>query len=183
MFNSFDPASCSGPAAPSRPGVVAVAPWGHEDGRMYISARADYALRALVALAAAERPMTAEELARVEELPVNYLENILLDLRRAGLVASRRGPDAGYRFVRPAGQIMAADVMRVLDGALAEVRGLRPEIPTYSEVTVPVQEVWIAVRASLRRVLEQVSIEDMARGRLPRHVKKLISDTDAWKAR
>ena len=150
---------------------------------MYISARADYALRALVALAAAGRPMTAEELAAAEDLPVNFLENILSDLRRTGLIASRRGPAAGYRFVRPPSEISAADVMRALEGPLAEVRGLRPEIPTYSESTAPVQEVWIAVRASLRRVLESVSIDDMARGRLPRHVKTLLADPEAWKPR
>ena len=150
---------------------------------MYISARADYALRALVTLAVEGRPMTADELARAEDLPVNYLENILLDLRRAGVVASRRGPDAGYRFVRPPGEVSAADVLRSLEGPLAEVRGLRPEASSYSEAAAPVQELWVAVRASLRTVLEQVTIEDMARSRLPRHVKKLLADPDAWKSR
>ena len=148
---------------------------------MYISARADYALRALVTLAAEGRPMTADELARAEELPVNYLENILLDLRRAGVVASRRGPDAGYRFVRPPGEISAADVLRALEGPLAEVRGLRPEASAYSATAGPVQEVWVAVRASLRSVLEEVTIENMASGRLPRQVKKLLADPEAWK--
>ena len=150
---------------------------------MYISARADYALRALVTLAAENRPMTADELARTADLPVNYLENILVDLRRAGMVASRRGPDAGYRFVRPPGEISAADVLRCLEGPLAEVRGLRPEASSYSEATAPVQELWVAVRASLRTVLQQVTIEDMARSRLPRHVKKLLADPEAWKSR
>jgi Rrf2 family protein len=125
--------------------------------------------------------MTAEELATSQGLPVNYLEAILLDLRRAGIVLSRRGPDAGYRFMRPPDQVSVADVMRVLDGPLAEVRGLRPEATTYSETTTPVQELWIALRASLRSVLEEVTIDQLARGRFPRHVQKLIADPEAWK--
>jgi Rrf2 family protein len=152
-----------------------------ENGGMYVSARADYALRALVALAVEGRPMTAEQLAKSQDLPVNYLEAILLDLRRAGLVISRRGPDAGYRFVRPPEQITAADVMRVLDGPLAEVRGLRPEAATYAEATASIQELWIALRASLRSVLENVTVAHLARGRLPARVAKLVADPDAWR--
>ena len=90
---------------------------------MYVSARSDYALRALIALAAEGRPMTAEQLAASQDLPISYLEAILIDLRRGGIVASRRGPDAGYRFVRPAKELTPADVMRAVEGPLAEVRG------------------------------------------------------------
>ena len=147
---------------------------------MYISARSDYALRALVTLGAARKPMTAEELARSQDLPVNFLEAILLDLRRAGLVASRRGPEAGYRFLRPPEELTPADVMRVLEGPLAEVRGLRPEAIVYKEPAESLQELWVALRASIRRVLEGVTIAQLAQGRLPRELARLLSDPDAW---
>ena len=150
---------------------------------MYISARSDYGLRALITLAAAPGPMTAEELARRQELPVNYLEAILLDLRRAGLVASRRGPEAGYRFLRPPSELTPADVMRALDGPLAEVRGLRPEATTYLEPAQSLQELWVALRASLRRVLEGVTIAQLAQGRLPARLARLVADPDAWTPR
>lgn len=147
---------------------------------MYISARVDYALRALVVLAGSDHPMTAAALASDQDVPVNYLEAILLDLRRAGLLLSRRGPDAGYRFVVPPDQITVAGVMRTLEGPLAEVRGLRPEATVYSESTAPIRDLWVALRAALRSVLEQVTIAQLARAQLPRHVKKLVTDPDAW---
>lgn len=147
---------------------------------VYVSARTDYALRALVTLAAAGRPMTADELARSQELPVSYLEAILLDLRRTGIVASRRGPNAGYRFVRPADQLTPADVMRALEGPLAEIRGLRPEATSYKEPAESLQELWVALRASLRSVLEGVSIAQLARGQLPRKLSRLVADPQAW---
>lgn len=147
---------------------------------MYISARSDYALRALVTLGAARRPMTAEELAKSQDLPVNYLEAILLDLRRGGLVASRRGPEAGYRFLRSPEELTPADVMRALEGPLAEVRGLRPEAIVYQEPAESLQELWVALRASIRRVLEGVTIAQLAQGRLPKEVSRLLGDPDAW---
>ena len=150
---------------------------------MYISAKADYALRALVTLAAADRHMTAEALARSQELPVNFLENILLQLRRAGIVATQRGPDAGYRFLRPPGDITVADVMRALDGPLAEVRGLRPENTAYPEGTAVLQELWVALRASIRSVLETATIAQLAKGQLPRKLRPLVEDPDAWAPR
>lgn len=148
---------------------------------MYVSARVDYALRALVAMARSEGPMTAAALAGDQDLPVNYLEAILLDLRRAGLVLSRRGPDAGYRFTVAPDQITVADVMRVLEGPLAEVRGLRPEATSYSESTSAIRDVWVALRASLRQVLEEVSIAQLATGQLPDPVARLVQDPEAWK--
>lgn len=150
---------------------------------MYISAKADYALRALVTLAASDRPMTAEALAQSQELPVNVLENILLQLRRSGLVASQRGPDAGFRFRRPASEITAADVMRAVDGPLAEVRGLRPEDTAYPAGTEVLQELWVALRASIRNVLEAVTIGQLAKGELPKPLRTLVADPDAWAAR
>jgi len=156
---------------------------GDENQLVYISARTDYALRALVALAVEGRPMTAEELATSQGLPANYLEAILLTLRRAGIVLSRRGPDAGYRFVTPPDQVTAAAVMRAVDGPLAEVQGLRPEATTYPETVASIQELWIAVRANLRRVLEVVTIAQLARGQLPHAIRKLVEDPDAWVSR
>jgi len=119
--------------------------------------------------------MTAEELATRQELPVNYLETILLDLRRGGIVASRRGPDAGYRFVRPAEEVTPADVMRTLDGPLAEVRGLRPELTSYSDALHRSSSCGSALRASLREVLEGVSIAQLARGELPPRLRELVA--------
>jgi Rrf2 family protein len=124
--------------------------------------------------------MTADELAKTQELPVNYLEAILLDLRRAGIVATRRGPHAGYRFLRSPGELTPADVMRAVDGPLAEVRGLRPEATSYIDPAGSLQELWVALRASLRTVLEGVTIAQLAAGRLPPKVAKLVSDPDAW---
>jgi Rrf2 family protein len=147
---------------------------------VHVSARSDYALRALIALAACGQPMTAEQLARSQDLPVNYLEAILLDLRRAGIVASRRGPGAGYRFVRPPSEVTPADVMRAVEGPLAEVRGLRPEATSYTGAAAPLQQLWVALRASLRDVLEGVTIAQLAHGEMPKRLAKLVADPDAW---
>jgi Rrf2 family protein len=149
---------------------------------MYISAQADYALRALLSLAASEsdKPVTAETLARSQRLPVNFLENIMGELRRAGVVTSHRGAEGGYRLARPPARISVADVIRALDGPLAEVRGLRPEALGYEGPAAHLQDVWVAVRASLRSVLERVSLAQLASGNLPASVRKLIADPDAW---
>lgn len=147
---------------------------------MHVSARSDYALRALIALAAGGQPMTAEQLARSQDLPVNYLEAILLDLRRAGIVASRRGPGAGYRFVKPPAEVTPADVMRAVEGPLAEVRGLRPEATSYTGAAAPLQQLWVALRASLRDVLEGVTIAQLAKGEMPKRLARLVADPDAW---
>ena len=149
---------------------------------MYISAQTDYAMRALLTMAAAatDRPIKAEALATSQGLPVNFLENILADLRRAGLVTSHRGTDGGYRLARPANKIAVADVMRALDGPLAEVRGLRPEALDYDGPAAHLQEVWVAVRANLRAVLEQVTLAHVVDGKMPTSVRKLTADPDAW---
>lgn len=150
---------------------------------MNVSAKVDYGIRALVALAAAGGgPVKAEALATGQDIPLNFLENILGDLRRAGLVATQRGQEGGYRLARAAKEITLADVIRPLDGPLAAVRGVRPESLSYDEPAGHVQDVWIAVRASLRSVLESVTLADVVSGRLPRRVAKLVDDPDAWKA-
>jgi Rrf2 family protein len=148
---------------------------------VYISAKVDYAVRALCTLAdGGQRPITAESLARSQHLPAKFLESILNDMRRAGILHSQRGADGGYRLSRPASEITVADVIRPLDGPLAEVRGLRPEATSYEGPAEQLQSVWVAVRASLRSVLEQVTIADIASGKLPKSVVELTSDPDAW---
>jgi Rrf2 family protein len=148
---------------------------------VYISAKVDYAVRALCTLAdAGDTAVTAESLAKSQGLPAKFLESILNDMRRAGLLLGQRGADGGYRLSRPAESISVADVIRPLDGPLAEVRGLRPEAATYDGSAEHLQTVWVAVRASLRQVLELVTIADIISGDLPRSVQKLTTDPDAW---
>lgn len=151
---------------------------------MYISAKVDYAVRALCTVADADgEPVTAEALARSQGLPAKFLESILNDMRRAGLLISQRGADGGYRLSRPADTITVAEVIRPLDGPLAEVRGLRPEAAAYQGPAEHLQDVWVAVRASLRAVLDVVTIADIVSGVLPRPVRKLTTDPDAWLSR
>lgn len=157
---------------------------------MYISARVDYATRALLTLAAAAeedgagiRAIKGETVAERQHLPVSYVENILVDLRRAGFVVAQRGSEGGYRLAKPANEIVLADVFRALEGPLAEVRGERPEQMRYEGPAAHLQDVWIAVRASLRSVLETVTVADVLHGHLPKKVTKLVDDPDAWQAR
>ena len=148
---------------------------------MYISAKVDYAVRAMCAVAAAgERPVTAEALADAQGLPPKFLESILNDLRRAGLLRSQRGAEGGYRLARAAKEITVADIIRPLDGPLAEVRGLRPEAASYKGAAEHLQQVWIAVRSSLRSVLEKVTLADIVAGKLPRSVMQMTEKPDAW---
>jgi Rrf2 family protein len=148
---------------------------------MRISAKADYAIRASVELAAAgSGPVKGERIGQAQEIPTNFLENILVDLRNAGLVASKRGADGGYWLARPADEITLADVIRAVDGPLANVRGVRPEALAYAGTAEPLRDVWVAVRASLRGVLEQVTLADLAAGALPGNVRELAADPDAW---
>ncbi|HTR32682.1 MAG TPA: Rrf2 family transcriptional regulator [Gaiellaceae bacterium] len=149
---------------------------------MKVSAKADYAIRAAVELAAAadEGPVKGERIASAQEIPPNFLENILADLRNGGIVVSRRGADGGYWLARPADEISLADVIRVVDGPLANVRGIRSEQVSYHGSAEPLRDVWIAVRASLRSVLERVTLADLVAGELPQNVRALADDPDAW---
>jgi Rrf2 family protein len=148
---------------------------------VYISAKVDYAVRAMCAVTAAgDRAVTAESLAVAQGLPPKFLESILNDLRRAGLLRSQRGADGGYRLARPAKEITVADIIRPLDGPLAEVRGLRPEAASYEGAAEHLQQVWIAVRSSLRSVLEKVTLADIVAGKLPRSVIQLTEKPEAW---
>lgn len=152
---------------------------------MYISAKVDYATRVLLVLAAAPAgaSIKGETLATGQGLPVKFVENTLVDLRRAGLVTSQRGPEGGYRLGRPATEIAVADVIRALEGPLAEVRGVRPEDTVYEGPAENLQEVWVAVRAALRLVLESVTLADVVSGRLPKPVADLVAAPDAWEPR
>ena len=150
---------------------------------MRISARADYAVRAAVELAAAgDGPTKGEAIAQAQSIPLKFLENILGDLRHAGLVRSQRGADGGYWLSRPA-EITVADVIRAVEGPLASVRGGPPEDVDYQGAAEPLQQVWIAVRASLRGVVERVTLADVAADRLPARVTKLAEDPEAWVTR
>jgi Rrf2 family protein len=146
-----------------------------------VSAKADYAIRAAVELAAnGDGPVKGERIAQAQQIPSNFLENILADLRNAGIVASRRGADGGYWLARPAGEVSLADVIRAVDGPLANVRGVRSDQLAYEGSAAGLLDVWVAVRASLRSVLERVTLADVARGELPEHVRALAADPDAW---
>jgi Rrf2 family protein len=142
---------------------------------MRVSAQADYAIRAMVELAAAgEGPVKGDRIAQAQRIPIKFLENILGDLRQGGLVRSQRGSDGGYWLARPADEIAIADVIRVVEGPIAHVRGVRPESVEYSGSAVPLRDLWIALRANMRAVLETVTLADVARGELPAEVKRLL---------
>lgn len=151
---------------------------------MRVSARADYAVRALAELAARSgEPVTAESISRAQSVPLKFLLGILGELRRAGLVRSQRGPSGGYLLDRDPATITIADVMRAVDGPLASVQDAKPEDVSYPGPAAKLQDVWIAVRASLRLVLEEVSIGDLLAGELPASVEALTRSEDAWERR
>lgn len=152
---------------------------------VYVPARVDYALRVLLALAAAPEgaPVKGEALARGQGVPHKFVENALVELRRGGIVSSQRGPDGGYRLARPADEVALADVFRILEGPLAEVRGLRPEETAYEGPAEHLQDVWVAVRAALRLVLENVTLADVLGGTLPPPVAELLTTPGAWERR
>ena len=149
---------------------------------MRVSAKADYAIRASAELAAVEGsgPMRTERISDAQQIPIKFLETILLELKHAGIVRSQRGSEGGYALARPATEISLADVIRAVDGPLANVRGDRPENVTYTGPAARLTDVWIAVRASLRSVLESTSLADLASGDLPDSVTSLAHDPGAW---
>lgn len=160
---------------------------------MRVTAKSDYALRALVELAAAQRentdgdlrdtPISAEELGRLQDIPHGFLQAILSDLRRAGIVSSRRGKTGGWFLSKDAEAITVADVLRAVDGPLVSVYDVRPEAVSYNDRADILQHVWIASRAALRRVMDAVTLADLADGKLPDAVHQLTLDSDAWEAR
>ncbi|MBF6298301.1 Rrf2 family transcriptional regulator [Nocardia amamiensis] len=167
---------------------------------MHITAKIDYAVRTLLEIASAPplnhavagggapvvqaAPVVkAEAIATAQRIPPKVLESVLGELRRADLVISRRGPDGGYWLARPASEISIADVIRAIEGPLASVRGARPEDVRYSGSAEALQRVWIALRVNIRAVLENVTIDDIARDRLPGFVETLTEDPGAWARR
>ena len=150
---------------------------------MRITARVDYAVRAALELAAvAPQALTAERIATAQQIPIRFLQAILRDLQGARLVVSQRGRDGGYRLGPPPAEVSLARVMRVEQGFLAEVHGQRPEDLDYPGAAAALGTVWVAARASYRRVLEQVTLADVVAGRLPAHVDELVALEDAWRS-
>lgn len=149
---------------------------------MRVSTKSDYALRGLIEITSRDDagPVSAEEIGRKQDIPHGFLQAILADLRRAGIVVSQRGQSGGWRLARDADAITVADVIRAVDGPLVSVYGLRPEAVSYQGGAEVLQHVWIAARASLRDVFETVTIQHLADGVLPDAVEALTKDDDAW---
>ncbi len=152
---------------------------------MRISAKADYAVRAAAELAASGdgTPVKGERVAEAQGIPLQFLEHILLELKHHGIVRARRGARGGYWLARPADEVTVADVIRAVEGPLANIQDSPPEATSYSGNAERLRDVWVAVRANLRQVLERVSIADLVSGELPAEVEELIADRDAWVVR
>jgi Rrf2 family protein len=151
---------------------------------MRVSAKSDYALRALIELAGRSdgTAVSAEEIGRRQEIPHGFLQAILADLRRAGILVSQRGQSGGWRMARDPGQVSVADVIRAVDGPLVSVYDVRPEAVTYNDSAAVLQLVWIAARSSLREVFEQCTIRALADRDLPDAVLARTQDEDAWQS-
>ena len=152
---------------------------------MHVTAKADYAVRAVVELADSSQgsPRKVEDIAQAQGIPVSFLENILTQLRSSGVVRSQRGPEGGYWLAQPAKEVSLAQVIRAVEGPLVGVRGQRPEEIEYSGSAESLQQVWIALRANLRKVLDEVTVADVASGKLPKEIMALTKAEEAWAAR
>ena len=152
---------------------------------MHVTAKADYAVRAVIELAGSsqEKPRKVDEVAKAQGIPVSFLENILTQLRSSGVVRSQRGPEGGYWLAHPADEVTLADIIRAVEGPLVGVRGQRPEEIEYLGSAESLQQVWVALRANLRKVLEQVTVADVAAGALPKDVLALTRQEEAWHTR
>ena len=152
---------------------------------MHVTAKADYAVRAVIELASGSQdsPRKVDEVATAQRIPVSFLENILTQLRSAGLVRSQRGPEGGYWLAKPAAEVNLAQVIRAVEGPLVGIRGLRPEEVSYEGSAESLQQVWLALRANLRKVLEHVTIADVASGKLPKDIVALTKQEEAWTTR
>jgi Rrf2 family protein len=152
---------------------------------MHVTAKADYAVRAVVELAdtTQDSPRKVDEVAQAQSIPVSFLENILTQLRSSGIVRSQRGPEGGYWLAHPADEVNLAQIIRAVEGPLVGVRGQRPEEVEYAGSAESLQQVWIALRANLRAVLENVTVADVAEGRLPKEVLALTRGEEAWQTR
>ena len=145
-----------------------------------ISAKEDYALRAVLELAIADGgPLTREQIAQSQDIPNAFLQNILIELRRAEIVEAQRGRDGGFRLARPAATITVADVVRAVSGPLATIRGVRPQSVEYAPTAIPLRDVWLALRFNIRAILEHVTLADLAAGKLPAPVKRIVAKPEA----
>ena len=152
---------------------------------MRITAKADYAVRATLELAGAPdgEPVKGEKLADAQKIPLQFLEHILLDLKHHELVKAKRGIRGGYWLARKPDEITVADVIRAVEGPLANIHDISPEQTEYPGNAEHLRDVWVAVRANLRAVLEDVSLADVRTGSLPAAITKLLDDPGAWEAR
>jgi Rrf2 family protein len=152
---------------------------------MHVTAKADYAVRAVVELADSSQrsPRKVDEVAKAQAIPASFLENILTQLRSSGIVRSQRGPDGGYWLAKPPEEVNLAQVIRAVEGPLVGVRGQRPEEVKYVGSSESLYQVWIALRANLRKVLEHVTVADVASGKLPKEVLALTREEEAWQTR
>jgi Rrf2 family protein len=152
---------------------------------MHVTAKADYAVRAVIELAGSgqDSPRKVDEVAQAQGIPVSFLENILTQLRSAGIVRSQRGPEGGYWLAKPAEEVNLAQIIRAVEGPLVGVRGQRPEEVEYAGSAESLTKVWIALRANLRKVLEQVTVADVAAGKIPKDVLALTRADEAWQTR
>jgi Rrf2 family protein len=152
---------------------------------MHVTAKADYAVRAVIELAGSGQgsPRKVDEVAQAQGIPVSFLENILTQLRSSGIVRSQRGPEGGYWLAQPPEQVNLAQVIRAVEGPLVGVRGQRPEEVEYTGTAESLQQVWIALRANLRKVLEHVTVDQVAAGKLPSEVLALTREEEAWHTR
>jgi Rrf2 family protein len=149
-----------------------------------VSAKTDYAVRALLELAVADDgPVKGERLSQSQDIPLKFLENILTDLRHAGIVRAQRGAEGGYWLARPAGQVTVGEVIRAVDGPLASVRGEAPEDVAYEGAAEHLRTVWVALRASMRQVVDEITLADVVAGKLPTKVRRLTEAPDAWSRR
>jgi Rrf2 family protein len=149
-----------------------------------VTAKADYAVRALLELTVAEKgPLKGERIAQAQDIPLKFLENILIDLRHAGIVRAQRGADGGYWLARPADDITVGEVIRAVEGPLASVRGESPENVDYRGAAEPLRTVWVALRASLRSVVDELTLADVAADRMPARIRRLTEQPDAWSRR
>lgn len=156
---------------------------------MRITAKVDYAVRAAAELAArrlahdTRAPMKGEAIATAQGIPVRFLESILAELRRSGIVGSQRGSEGGYWLALPPAEVSVADIIRAVEGPLADVHGEPPEAVAYAGAATDLQRVWIATRVALREVLEETTLADIASGTLPTHVDALVNRPGGWARR
>jgi Rrf2 family protein len=152
---------------------------------MHVTAKADYAVRAAVELVGSSQasPRKVDEVAQAQEIPVSFLENILTQLRSAGIVRSQRGPEGGYWLAHPANELLLGTVIRAVEGPLVGVRGQRPEEVSYHGAAESLQPVWLALRANIRKVVDHVTVADIAGGKLPKGIVALTKQEEAWVTR